>query len=435
MLRDRLEPKRITDSFLIRNDVNKVICKKAVYDMDIEELLLWLCGFFGTMPILTLFGNTLFTYLLLALTAYSLISFFTGTDGRTDGIAFKKQIIPVVLIMILNIISGLYCLLGDMPEVYKGGTGTSIVVETMYGLFFIVYFLRGKTGLVRKYLNGVYAASLFQLLYCILQIAYEHLTGSILNSILFNIVKTNGITVTGLCWHPSNLAPLFVFGCFMTRSPIIKALFMAVSLIIGNRTAVIGVFLVVLLELAVYLYVNRSRFRVRTIGVVLLLVAALVVVVAVLKTSLGDVIREKFATLSKKINNGIASDMHVYYWTSLPELFPVVSKWNALYPLIGVGPGNSGYIMTRHINMYPGIRWVIECDYVNDLWSYGILGFIARYVFYFVYVIRSLKVDIGYAVFFVVFFAMGVTYNVMYGWCMLLVYSMFILISVGERLK
>lgn len=428
---NRLRSFVATNSFLIRNS-NETTIKRAVFDFDIEELLLWLCGFLGTMPILTLFGNTLFVYMLLILTVLAVIRSFSDAKNV---ICIKKQAVPVTIMIVLNIISGVYCIYGDMPEVYRGGMVSTIIIEALFSLYFIIYINPNKAAMVRVFLKGIYVASVFQLLFCLIQIAYEHITGNVLNEVLFRIEISNRATVTGLCWHPSNLAPLFVFGCFMSKSPLTKAAFMAVSLIIGNRTAVLGVAVVIFLELVIYLYVNRSRFKVNTVMVVLMMVSVVVVTIAIFKTSLGDVIKDKFSLLAKKIDNGISSDIHAYYWTSLPELLPIVSKWDNLYPIIGVGPGNSGYIMTRHRGMYPGIRWVLECDYVSDFWSYGILGFAIRYGFYCVNAVKSIKVDIGYIVFFIAFWGMGVTYNVMYGWCILLIYSCFILISQGESLR
>lgn len=420
-----------TDSFLIKLNSVKETGVRAVYDIDIEELLLWFCGFFGTMPILMLFGNTLFLYLLMALTVFAILKFLSVRNAPYE---FDRIAIPVIVMMVLNVVSSGLCLVSGLPEIYKGGTVSTIVVDALYGLFFFLFLPVGRRKLVRNYLNGVYAASIIQLFYCMLQIVFEHLTDTSLNEMVFNQASWNDV-ISGFCWHPSNLAPLFVYGCVMTTSPMVKLLFLGVSLLIGNRTAVLGVAVCMLLQLAVYLYVNRNRLAVSKVTFICIICAVVALFIAIRYTSMGDVIKAKFANLLDKTRRDISSDAHVYYWISLPKLIPAVADWNFLYPFFGVGSGNSGYVMTRSINMYPGIRWVIECDYVNDFWSYGLFGFLARYLFYFSNVIKSIKVDLRYLVFFASFFLMGITYNVMYGWCLLLVYSCFLLISQGESMR
>ncbi len=420
-----------TQSFLIKLNRDNEERIRAVYDMDIEELLLWLCGFFGTMPILTLFGNTLFLYLLIALSVLVIFKYFSVKNAPYE---FDRIAIPVIVIMTLNIISSAICFIGKLPEIYRGGTVSTLIVDFLYGLFFILFLPTERRKLVRNYLRGVYAASLVQLFYCILQIIYKHLTNVNLNETIFKQASWNN-GISGLCWHPSNLAPLFVYGCVMSKSPVIKLIFLGVSLLIGNRTAVLGISVCMILQLAIYLYSNRGSFAARKWGIIGIGFAVILIVVAIKYTSLGEVIKEQFDKFLVKTKRNISLDAHLYYWKSLPELIPTVADWNILYPLFGVGSGNSGYVMTRSINMYPDIRWVIECDYVNDFWSYGLFGFLARYIFYFTYVIKSIKVDLRYLVFFISFFLMGITYNVMYGWCLLLVYSCILLISQGESMR
>lgn len=419
------------DGFIIKLNRAKEKRVSAVFDIDIEELLLWLCGFFGTMPIFMVLGNTFFLYLLMALVLLSLLKICSVKNAPYE---FDRIAIPVVIIMALNVLSSVICIFGKLPDVYKDGTVSTLIVDLLYVFFFLLFLPVKRRKLVRNYLKGVHAASLVQLFYCILQIIYEHLTNSSLNETVFKQASwDNG--VSGLCWHPSNLAPLFVYGCLMSRSPIIKLLFFGVSFLIGNRTAVLGISVCMLMQLAIYLYVNRGRFESSKHILIAIIIAIVGIALAIRFTTLGEVIRNQFDKFLNKTKSDISFDAHLYYWKSLPELIPVVTNWNILYPFFGVGSGNSGYIMSKTINMYPDIRWVIECDYVNDFWSYGLFGFLARYIFYFTYVIKSIKIDLRYLVFFISFFLMGITYNVMYGWCLLLVYSLILLISQGESMR
>lgn len=419
------------DSFKIKPNRYMEVKVGAVYDIDIEELLLWLCGFLGTMPIFTIFGNTLFLYLLMALLLLSLLKICAEKNSSYE---FDRIAIPVIAIMALNVISSVLCFFGKLPEVYKSGTFSTLIVDFLYGLFFLLFLPTKRRKLVRNYLKGVHAASLVQLFYCVIQIIYEHLTNSSLNVAIFKQTSwADG--VSGLCWHPSNLAPLFVYGCLMSKSLIIKLLFFGVSFLIGNRTAVLGISVCMLMQLAIYLYVNRGRFEASKWILIGIIISIVGITLAIRFTTLGEVISNQFEKFLNKTKGDIAVDAHLYYWQSLPGLIPTVADWNILYPFFGVGSGNSGYVMSKTINMYPDIRWVIECDYVNDFWSYGLFGFLARYIFYFTYVIKSIKIDLRYFVFFTSFFLMGITYNVMYGWCLLLVYSLILLISQGESMR
>ena len=70
--------------------------------------------------------------------------------------------------------------------------------------------------------------------------------------------------------------------------------------------------------------------------------------------------------------------------------------------LFGYGPGCSGYAQSELMNFYPELdKWSIECDYVNQLWSYGYIGFAIYYYWYIKNTLSTFKLDTKYVAIFI----------------------------------
>ena len=97
--------------------------------------------------------------------------------------------------------------------------------------------------------------------------------------------------------------------------------------------------------------------------------------------------------------------------------------------MFGWGNGCSGYPFSTWYNQYVGDSWVVECDFINRLWNFGYIGFALWYGWYGYNVVKSAKIDKRYVVLFAALLRMGVTYNVMMGWCFMTLLLIFTFIA------
>ena len=91
--------------------------------------------------------------------------------------------------------------------------------------------------------------------------------------------------------------------------------------------------------------------------------------------------------------------------------------------LFGYGPECSGYVGTTLLGVYKGQKWVLECDYMNLFYSYGLLGVLLRYIWYIHATIRASRQNSAIWVFALAFGIMGISYNIQFNWVILFLYA------------
>ena len=124
-----------------------------------------------------------------------------------------------------------------------------------------------------------------------------------------------------------------------------------------------------------------------------------------------------------------SSTVHARYWTSVP----IVTQWNGvLNNLFGYGNGCSGYPFAILYGQYDDHNWVVECDYINNLWSFGYIGFALWYSWYGNHVFKGKKLDKKFLVLFLGLLVEGITYNVTFNWCFLFLLFVFIEIDYSN---
>lgn len=415
---------------------------RSPYKLTIEEVLLFLYGFFGTMPILEIGGNTLFVYLTILVIGWNLLLFL---QRGGQGFTIQPVCCPLILITVSMIISAVGCLFSDMDEIWTGVQFNQIILVVLYLLFFLFYTEPERRSVLRFYVWGVYAASVFQMCWVYAQLLYEMNSEISLNeTVLCNIFNLDvtlssdwNTALTGLSWHSSNLAPLLTLGFAMCGSVWLRLFFALAAVLCGNRTALIGVAVCAFCQWVMSFRRNRGgwKFHVKTAR--MLLVGMFLFCMAALTSDLGNmllnqasVVIEKFTSISGGEQGSYQA--HLRYWTSIPQVLRWADLWNILF---GFGLVCSGYPMNVFFDAYPGIQWVIECDYVNVLWSNGLVGLVLLYGWYLWQMYRGQKLDKKYLTLFIPLLVMGVTYNVLYNWCTILLYCIFLLSDSGVRFE
>lgn len=414
--------------------------KKPIKDYTVDEVLLMIFGILGPMPILSIGNYTVFSYLMLLTVAWNL--FYLLAVRRGFVIPQKTWLLPI-LIFLEAAIGIVLCVKGTMPQVWKDGETTRMVWELMHILFFLVYASRERWQYVKYYIKGVYLSALIQMGWCLGQYAYYVITKTSLNAKVFSellhmngfngelgdgvLDQVNGVLLTGFCWHPSNMAPLLCIIYLFSKSWPVKAVALMVAAMCGNRTALLGVGVCMGCECLVYFYKQKGQFPVRRFYA--FLAAGILLFGGLYCVVFEHALIERVVTtlqyyIEKTSMDDGSTSIHIQYWTCFPQAAELASLWQFLY---GFGADCSGYVASTLLGAYPGQKWVMECDYMNIFWSYGLVGFVLRYVWYVQQGIMASRKRRGLWILFAAIAVMGVFYNVLYNWMIIFLYSIFVL--------
>ena len=415
--------------------------KKDIQDYTVDELLMLLFGILSPMSILMFAGNTIFAYLILLVV---LLAFLRMLQDRGDHLGCNQQIVWPILLFLTSILSVAFCITGNLPAVFRNGEEVRIIWEALFLLFFIGHCSFFGRYLVRYYVQGVYYSSITQLVWCYLQFIYNSATGSNLNKLVFSDILHLDVEYgygdrmsvgvgssslfTGMCWHPSNLAPLFCIGYILSSKWPVKLMILFMSAMCGSRTAFLGVVICAAADLFVNVRKKGIVLRQRPLIVIIGLVSVILLTVyAILNGSsiFSELIKKLLLYVEKtSYKNNSSTQAHFNYWLC----FPKAIRFSELkHILFGYGPECSGYIGTEILGMYEGLKWVLECDYMNIFWNYGLVGFLLRYLWYVKELFGTGKVARRAWALWCAFAVMGIVYNVLLNWVMIFLYSVFLI--------
>lgn len=408
---------------------------------DFEKIILMLMGFVGTAPILQIKGITIFTFFIF------FIVFFIGVETiKRDKFTLNRECIFYFLILISSCVSVVVCLKSDIPYFWKDVQIKNLLWVVLFFIIFLIYASEEKYKMVNYYLKGVYIASIVQMFWGFFQFAVYRINGKLINDIVFidwlgmveqaSQVKDGGVTLTGLCWNAGNVAPLILFGYAFTNKFYLKCLFVAFSFISGGRTLLIGCAICVFVDI-LYSYKKIGIFIKKNKAIIIMVAILGCGAILVFKRDIVISIFEKISSLLESftvLQTQSSARIHIRYWTSIPHITinnPILTN------LFGYGLNCSGYAQVLFFNQYADSEyaWVLECDYVNILWNTGYVGFFIHYIWIIKNVIKSVKIDARYVVFFAGILVAGITYNVMFNWCWLVIVFCFILISRNEEIS
>ena len=403
-----------------------------------EEKLLLIYGLLGTMPIVQLLGFTVFTWL----TLFMLL--FLVMQGRKIE-KFNIKTTPYVIFTMFTIISAIVCLFSNMPGMWKTVQIPNIVWQLCYLFIFLFYFNQQNHSKCLHFIKGVYYSAFVHAFWGILQVLAFEVGHISINKLLFydvlhieaaEYVQTRGdsIAITGLCWNAGNIAPLMVIGYVFSPSIFTKLFFVGVSLLSGSRTALAGIIVCIFIDICFHVF-RKGKKQIKPIYLVGILIIIIVGIVLVLMNGkaiqkVNERIQEMQNTFSPDyLNTQSSSRLHARYWLTIPQ----VTNWNEpLNNLFGYGINNSGFPFAELYGQYADHAWNVECDFINNLWSFGFVGFGVWYGWYFYQFVKGTKLDKGFCVLFIGLLAEGVTYNVTFNWCLIFLLFVFMQISYSN---
>ncbi len=399
----------------------------------IEQNLIFIYGLLGTMPIISVFGLTIFSWLTVAVVFFFII-FRIKENGR-----ISKFITPYMIVVCLSAISAFLCLNSSMPSIWKNQQVKGLVWNILYLIVFIC-FSKSRNDIARTFIRGVYISSIVHMVWGFLQFILYTAGGIKLNDVIFvdllhmsadtvTQIKDGSIALSGLCWNAGNMAPLLILGFAMSTTIPLKAAFALCTFLSGSRAAVLG--LVTYIIISYVLKPGKSKVSKRVWLVVFgIIVVGVPILLATGKMeSITSAIQKTISYFSRDtLTRQASAIIHLRYLTSV---FDVARFAGITKILFGFGIGCSGYPFTVLYQQYNTVdfgTWVVECDIINQLWSTGLIALIVRYVWYIKYAKSAFKIDKKLFCFFIAFFVEGLVYNVTFNWSFIMLVCMFILV-------
>lgn len=242
--------------------------KHVSFFRSIRSTLLFLCGVFATMPILTFKGRTLFNIVFI-LTIGVLSLSVSGIKKLFVVRGIKRYLFFWLCWALVSAVVGLWVSMKH-PEL-----GPPIIPYIpkliLYILFFLLCNAQGKDviGNSSLIIRGVFAGCVLNLVWGIMDAACYYLLGFSINNDLFFknyrvlgsfsgrgatlILNTGQIRAAGFNYDPAQfgfMCPFVAFYALKRRSILLYALAIAGILASSSTTAVVGVFAVTLYHLA-----------------------------------------------------------------------------------------------------------------------------------------------------------------------------------------
>ena len=329
------------------------------------------------------------------------------------------------------LISYLICAI-RMPAKWTSGIVASFVQLCFLIIVYIFFSQKEKVQYLAYYVKGVYISSIVQMVWGYTQIVFDAI-GQDLNTIVFRDVfhmmgeyatqyQFGRLKVSGLCWNAGNFAPLITFGYIYTKNSYLKVAFFVLGFLSGSRTLMMGLLVSTAIEL---IATRKIKTTVSKKKVVFLVVTVTVIVIAFVTNMKKVVEITDLLDIKNRVRTEGSANTHLYYLTSIPA---ITMKNDFISNLFGYGPGCSGYAQSELMNFYPELdKWSIECDYVNQLWSYGYIGFAIYYYWYIKNTLSTFKLDTKYVALFITFLFEGLLYNITFNWVQFLLISIFIM--------
>lgn len=390
--------------------------------VNVANLLVVMMLLSSSLMVLQIKGRTIFLLLQILFCIYMFIT--------TKKVVIQKSFILIFIMGELLVSLG-FAMFSNIPLSYKKAAvyTTMLMVIIFFVMSYMIYLLKNSVINIELIKKCLKVMCILQLHWTIVQyVLYEFLNFNI-NEYIF--VKTlrmvdkasafkagNYFMPSGFCWHPAVLVPIVVISFFLFKSWYMKLITILVSFLCRNTTALICMMLCIGLVLLrqMFIILKRKRFN-RILGLCCIVLVIMGLAVA-FKLGIVEKLIEKIIYIYQRIfglvNDHGSGDAHKRYYTAIMD---VVDISNVPQILFGYGLGASGYPFTVLFNQYSGhANWAVESDFMNILYSRGIVGFVAYYGMLAYIAIKGYKVNYKYTFVIGIITIAGITYNIQFDW-------------------
>lgn len=393
--------------------------------------LIFLLGFFSNIAVVSIAGNTLYTYFSIVLCIYLLV---TRCTLRIEIDCTFLFLVSCVVAFVLSIFSY------DFSMQWKKAafTGTINIVLC----FFIYWLVKDNKKIISSYLKGLYFSAVFQMIWMFGQFILFRKAGLDLNEKIFGVVtqyRNGSIVLTGLTYNAGMMVALLIFGFVFSKNYFMKLLFIGAALLSGSGTAMIGMVATVgifsLIKVVRFLNARQLLNKQIVILICIFLLALVAVVFLIRKPEKMKSIISVFTRITNMLFFGIASNgsdsTHFSYYETLPY---ILQKTNLINILFGFGASTSGWQMSHYFSQNVELSsWVLESDVVNMIYSYGVVGTITFYFIIIKSCICECTKNFEYVVFLLGIIISGIFYNIQISWLILLELFIYRMVKTDNR--
>ena len=294
-------------------------------------------------------------------------------------------------------------------------------------------------GILKVFVLSMKFICLLQVVYIFAQFISYHFFGVYLNRLIFlDILKMDmsGIlwpewsACTGFTYSQPLLAPMFVIGMLLFSNIWIRILFILASFLCRSSTSIVGTSATAFFLLVAAVIdgkfkkenVKRYFAEMKGVKLVLQILTLFLMAAAIFFSGVFDKALEEAKYLYTRIFLSGGTEVHISYFSSVRTVLPEMGIYNLLF---GYGNNCSGYPMNQFIHggeeFFP-VPSIVECDYIDTLFSRGIFGFAVTYGLLIFLAVKGFKTDKRYTVAAAAFLLMAAGYNIQWHYAMLFVF-------------
>ena len=415
----------------------KVISMSFLKKVNIYQMLFLVLGIISPAPIVMLGGKSLYTIVMYI----CVLILIMGCRVRTMQCKWNYPMMFFAFSVVLSSFVSLFFIDNAM---WRNRAATELINYLCMILIVCIAIYREKDSLSDYFKKGVYYSCVFQVGWGFLQILLWKAKRLSINDLIFcrllhmtnntTQFKDGTIAVTGLCWNSGHFAPVITVAYALSANIFVKGIIIVLAVFSKSRTTLLGIMMCACLEVLferkrVIAYIKQRK------GLVLVCVGA---IAAMLVVAVGweKIWKELSEMIDKILNyrNDDSGRIHANYYRNIWKI--VSTRAPIGYTLFGYGISCSGYPYSVYLNQYTGSgAWVVESDFINFLFSFGLFGFVIIYGIIAKTILLARKYDRQMFVLFVTLVFEGITYNVMFKWVILLLLMQFMFLEKKQRMK
>ncbi len=292
---------------------------------------------------------------------------------------------------------------------------------------------------LKKYLiNSIILAARIQFIFSVIQVIswfiFSFDVGEWLSDLLYPVVTVSS-TENWSCLYPQgnvilcrptgfNSDPNFytiviLLGMVLEKKIYIRLMYVVMILLSGTRSGIVVVLLLCLIK--IISRVRTKRIKAKKIIKITAIISFCVIVFMTVyssNSSFQNIVDEQAGVMISRFdiaditNMSLSTKRHILYYPYGLNIY--IEDLNIIQKLIGAGPRTSGSIMQNDTNIAMELRlnydftWSLECDVIELLLGYGIIGF----CLYYINIIKMLQKEKIYKDIFLVILFDGIMYGI-----------------------
>lgn len=311
----------------------------------------------------------------------------------------------------------------------------SVIYVPMIVLF---YSCCEKTKLKKQLIDAIILAARIQFVFSVIQVIawfiFSFDVGEWLSEILYPLVTVNSTEnwsclypqgneilcrPTGFNSDPNYYTIVILLGMALESKFYIKFMYLVMVFLSGTRSAIVVVLLLCFVKFISGIRANRIKTNkiVKFISIISICVIVFMLLYSS-NSSFQSIVDEQAGVMisrfdiTNKTNMSLSTQRHILYYPYGLDIY--IEDLNLIQKIIGVGPRTSGSLMQNDeiiaskLRLNYNFTWSLECDVMELLLGYGIIGF----SLYYFNIFRLLNIEKQYKDIFWIILFDGIMYGI-----------------------